>query len=229
MKSPSKITPQLRQLHLFIDTNVYLNFFSFTGDDLSQLGLLATHLKRRSVRLHFPDNVYSEFIKNREQKIAESCTLLNKLEIQKSIPRLFYELPERSGFLDSYRQIALLRDLMIATIKKQALTYSLPADVLIKSLYDSSERHVITEEIYAKAIRRSSLHQPPGKESALGDRLHWEMLLASIPSGSDMHIISKDGDYKSLLDARSPHDFLQREWERTKKSKLFCTLNSSHS
>jgi hypothetical protein len=86
-----------------------------------------------------------------------------------------------------------------------------------------SAEHPIEEddEDLQEARLRTERNDPPGKAGSFGDRLNWELLLAHTPAATDMHIISKDGDFSSSIDASKPHPVLAKEW----KSEIGATLH----
>jgi hypothetical protein len=62
---------------------------------------------------------------------------------------------------------------------------------------------------------------PPGKKNGLyGDEINWESLLEHIPSDSHFILISDDKDFKSPLNENELKEFLVREWEEKKGSKI---------
>jgi hypothetical protein len=65
----------------------------------------------------------------------------------------------------------------------------------------------------ARARLRTERNDPPGKAGSFGDRLNWELLLDHAPPQTDMHIVSKDGDFSSSIDAAQPHPVLAKEWK----------------
>src|SRR5262249_36177359 len=67
---------------------------------------------------------------------------------------------------------------------------------------------------------RAERADPPGKEDSFGDRLNWELLLRHVDFFSDIHVVSKDSDYASLIDTTKPHPVLTKEWEGQKGAHL---------
>lgn len=76
------------------------------------------------------------------------------------------------------------------------------------------------EEELAKGRTRTELGDPPGKLNSMGDRLNWEMLLKNATPKVDLHIVSKDGDFASSIDAKQAHPVLTSEWEAKNGGKL---------
>jgi hypothetical protein len=67
---------------------------------------------------------------------------------------------------------------------------------------------------------RTERNDPPGKAGSFGDRLNWELLLSNAPVETDMHIVSKDGDFGSSIDATKPHPVLAKEWKNANGGNL---------
>ena len=57
----------------------------------------------------------------------------------------------------------------------------------------------------------------------MGDAINWEILLQSVPNDEDLHIISDDGDFYSVIDDEKLNSFLENEWKE-KKNSIFQTL-----
>ena len=64
-----------------------------------------------------------------------------------------------------------------------------------------------------------SLGNPPGKPGSMGDRINWEILLEQVADSTDLHLISKDGDFGSPLLA-APNGYLIDEWQTKKGGNL---------
>lgn len=55
--------------------------------------------------------------------------------------------------------------------------------------------------------------------------MNWIRLLEAIPKGEDLHLISTDGDFFSVVNETEPRPFLVDEWQREKQSSL-CVYRS---
>ena len=67
---------------------------------------------------------------------------------------------------------------------------------------------------------RKALGKPPGKGASIGDGVNWEVLLVHAQDGSDLCLVSADGDFASPLDNTRLDDFLADEWARRKHSSV---------
>jgi Fic family protein len=113
------------------------------------------------------------------------------------------------------------KDEAVQRAKKEAEKAKLGADALFRQLLTAARVSKITKADYATATRRMRRGNPPGKEVSLGDRINWEMLLRLAPDESEMHIVSRDGDYASPLNTAAPNGFLLAEWKKKKHATLF--------
>jgi hypothetical protein len=99
---------------------------------------------------------------------------------------------------------------LVAAVETAITAQKLPADALIKSIFEAAKNQPIEDEIIARARLRRELNNPPGKKDALGDAIHWECLLKKKPY--HLHIVSRDGDFASELNPKEIKSFLQEEW-----------------
>jgi predicted nucleic acid-binding protein len=79
-------------MELFIDTNVFLSFLHYSGDDLEELNKLAVLLREGRLRLLLPDQVAAEFRRNREAKIADSLKRLRDIRLAPQFPQICKDL-----------------------------------------------------------------------------------------------------------------------------------------
>ena len=210
-------------MHVFIDTNIILNFFHFTKDELDSLqNVFASH-EHGSAEVHLTRQVCDEFKRNRENKINDALKRFkdNKFTIQ---------LP---SFMKAYEEYGEIKKLSSEIQKKQTdilskvapdiAKESLSADNLVKEIFDKS-KIIETEDVegvFNQAYIRATIGNPPGKPGSIGDAINWVTLLQTVPYGEDIHIISEDGDFYSFIDEKSPNPFLVEEWKEKKKSEMF--------
>jgi hypothetical protein len=85
------------------------------------------------------------------------------------------------------------RDILVASAMKGAESRQHPADKLFTEIRAAAAAYPVTDEIYARGLRRHSLRDPPGKKDSYGDQINWECLLDKVPNGKDLHVMAKDG------------------------------------
>jgi predicted nucleic acid-binding protein len=208
------------KLHLFIDTNIFLSFYAYTNDDVEELRKLISLIKTNQLKLYLTGQVRDEFNRNREAKLRDSLREFRKLVVSDSIPRFMEKYASIKAYRDSRKNLLKAQDDAIIEANKEAKQGSIGADTLFRDLSTAAGIINLTDEVYDSALRRTQLGNPPGKDHSLGDRINWEILIAQIPDGTDLHIVSKDGDFGSPLGS-APNSFLVDEWATKKKSTLF--------
>ena len=201
-------------MYLFIDTNIYLSFYQFSQDDIAELRKLSTMIKAKKITLLLTDQVRDEYFRNRESKINEAFKYFKDLKTKHDFPRLIHEYPQYKKMKEHLRNYEIeyksLIDLLISDIKEKKL----PADQLIKELFDSSEIIIHEQNQIETAKTRMMIGSPPGKNGSLGDAINWEMLIDySYASWDDLYFISSDKDYNSCLYENTMNEYLRKEWQ----------------
>jgi predicted nucleic acid-binding protein len=205
-------------MHLFIDTNILLSFYHFTGDDLEELKKLVVLLEQRKLQLYLPDQVVSEFRRNRESKIADALKKLKEQRLNLQFPQICKDYDEYAKLRDLQKQYESHHTALLNKLSEDIKGFSLKADGIIEQLFKLAEKIQCADALVKKARDRFDLGNPPGKDDSLGDAVNWEALLASVPAKSDLHFITDDKDYCSALDEESFSGFLTEEWREKKKS-----------
>ncbi|HEU0048597.1 MAG TPA: PIN domain-containing protein, partial [Nitrososphaera sp.] len=212
----------MQKFHLFIDTNAFLSFFAYTKDDVEELRKLTSLIKTEQLELYLTQQVRDEFYRNREKKLHDSIAQFERnTESVAGVPRFMADYPQITDYNKFLKNLRKAKDEALQRAKKEAGQAKLAADSLFRELLKAAGLIRITKADYAAATRRMRTGNPPGKESSLGDRINWEILLRVVPKGSELHIVSKDGDYVSALDSSAPNGFLQDEWAKKKGAILF--------
>lgn len=207
--------------NIFIDTSTYLSFYAVSNDDLDQLEKLVDLISEGRINILVTSQVQREWARNRDNKLAEAISNIEKISFKSpSIPRFMGEYSEVSEFRKALILAEKARVAAVARAKVEAVTATTNADKLIQRIFTTTGVEADDPTILALAQRRAALGDLPGKPGSLGDRLNWEHLLASHNTDGDLHIVSKDGDYFSPLDAKLPKYALYREWVEKKNGKL---------
>lgn len=205
--------------HLFVDTNVFLNFYSYAKDDLGQLTKLIENLGEEEIVLHLPAQVLNELERNRETKLKASADQFKKESFPTAIPRHMQDYPQAKVYSDAVDIALKARVAMINQAAAEASNKALAVDKVLEELVGKSRRYAENATIFRRAMQRMHKGNPPGKVGSVGDQYNWEFLLANVPA-EDLHIVSKDGDYSSALNTGRPHPFLEKEWREKKSASL---------
>ena len=210
-------------MQIFIDTNVYLDFYELSDDDLTQLKQLETLLTAKPATLLVSQQVRDEFVRNRDSQIKDSLTFLKNKKIDGSFPRLCTEYSEYDEIKSTIKVFEEKKNVLIENISNDAAQLNLEADKLIKGLFEFGERLPVTNEIMQQARMRHEKGNPPGKNKTIGDEINWECILkyysnlqadTTDTTEIDLFIISGDGDFASTLDKTSLNHFLTNEWNQ---------------
>src|SRR3954447_27077824 len=99
---------------LFVDTNVLLDFYRLPGESAKRQ--LAT-LEKHQASLIMTDQVWMEFLKNRQKVISKAMTDIVK-PIKKSMPSMLNELPAGRKFFEHQKAAFHVHQTLIAAIEK---------------------------------------------------------------------------------------------------------------
>jgi predicted nucleic acid-binding protein len=81
-------------MNLFIDTNVLLSFYHYSSDDLEELQKLTVLISEGQVTLILPEQVVSEFRRNREAKIADALKRFTAERLNDQFPQITKDYDE---------------------------------------------------------------------------------------------------------------------------------------
>lgn len=207
-------------IHAFIDTNVYLTFFSFTEEDLEELRKLLVAIQNEDLKLWTTPQVEDELRRNREAKVAESLSTVLKLQSKQAIPQMARNLPDFDAFTKARRGFEQHVSTLHTQLSDQFASGTLAADAVLGQLLGAAESVPISDELFEAARRRVEVGSPPGKKGSLGDALNWEALLTACPPNQDMHLVTGDGDFVSRMSNDKVSSYLADEWHRKKKSEI---------
>jgi rRNA-processing protein FCF1 len=207
--------------NVFLDTNVYLSFYSFTSEDLEELKKLSVVLNK-NIKLFTTDQVVNEFKRNRENKIKDALHHVEKQDLPSKYPQICRAYSEYQELRDCLKKYSTIKQKMIEKIRFEASGNKLAADLIINNLFASSNVIKTDRTTIENACIRVKLGNPPGKSNSHGDAVNWELLLSNVPDKEDLFFITDDNDYFSAIDPSKLSDFLSEEWEQRKKSKIYC-------
>lgn len=206
--------------HLFIDTNVLLSFYHYSGDDLEELKKLIVLLNQRKIKLYVPSQVESEFKRNREVKIADALKRLTEQRLSLQFPQICKDYPEYEKMRRLQYGYEREHSLLLNKLKEDVTNYRLKADEIISNIFSSSVKIECDDLIVTRARLRYDLGNPPGKKGSLGDAVNWEALLSAVPSEKDLYFITDDKDFSSALNEDDFNGFLATEWVSQKTSEV---------
>src|SRR5258708_162364 len=203
---------------LFIDSNIFLNFYDFHDEDLNQLGKLVDLIKSGDIKLYLTSQVCDEIKRNREVRLRNAYGQFSESKAVIPMPVFCKHYEEYSDIKKTQKILDTLKSNLSKKLWKDIQEHKLKADQVIQGLIKESQ--VIDSNRYIDdAVKRHHLGKPPGKKDrTYGDEINWEALLAEVAGDGEFILISKDGDYASPVDENQLKDYLIDEW-KTKKSK----------
>lgn len=207
-------------LHLYVDSNVFLSFYSFTSDDIAELQKIVALINGSRLRLYVPEQTAMEVKKNRERKFLDALSQFERLQLPSGVPRFLMHFEEKASYELAAGQTKAYHTALLKRAREDVQNEAFPADALLRQLIQAAGPLVASASTKARAEWRARIGQPPGKDSGLGDRLIWETLLEHVPAGEDLHLLSLDKDFVSAIDKAKPHPLLRSEWQEAKKSDL---------
>ena len=208
-------------MRLFIDSNIFLSFYSFTNQDLTELEKLALLIKNQEINLLLPQQVIDETRRNRANVINDSFKKFKETKISLQFPSYCKKYRQYTPMQKSLEQLKESHREMTAEIQKDIDNKNLPADSLVQQLFSLATKMDNTEQSIDRAQRRIQLGNPPGKKGSLGDAVIWEILLTKVEKGNSICIVSDDYDFGSPLDKDSLNEFLLQEWCAAKNSEPY--------
>ena len=217
---------------LFIDTNIYLDFYRIRNEVKPTF---IAHLEAIKEKLVMTDQVEMEFKKNRQNAILEG---LNELKPPSgtSVPGLL-RLDKSAKALDKNiekgkKSIKKLKDRMVKVLENptrsdkvyQALQrlFAKRQDI---DLYRKSPKRY---DIRNLAQKRFLLGYPPRKknDTSIGDSINWEWIVhVAKEKNADIWIVSRDGDYGVTRENKGYiNDWLRQEFKDRVHKKRNVTL-----
>lgn len=215
-------------MKVFIDTNIYLSFYTSYFTNTSSLSELINQIKSKNVELILTQQVKDEFYRNKEV-----LSIRTRMNLEKWAQKHKVKLPDKEKNSSVWHEIKQINEKYnldirekLSQISKQVKENIAPGgsvDKLIEEIFNLSSEFPITTSIYEQAKYRHSIGNPPMKnDSSIGDAINWEFLLSSMKRGEDLHFIAKDPDYviEDWEGETVLREFLKNEWEQKVGSKI---------
>lgn len=206
--------------NLFIDTNIFLNFYDFNRLHFNKIAELIPLIAKKQVNLFLTQQVLDEFYRNRERKLKQTYEVIKSFEPKLLSPILRPDIQEIKEIKKLLENIEKLRIKLVEEFPSQIKKKSLLTDRLIERIFKATKVIEINETIIERAKRRRELGNPPGKVNSYGDAINWECLLEYVPKNQDLFFITGDKDYLSPLDESAFSLCLKEEWKRKKNSRI---------
>jgi len=208
-------------MHIFIDTNIYLKFYHYSNTELEELKKLVVLVNEGEIKIYITRQVLNEYTRNRETKIADALKTFKEDKLNNSFPAFFKEYEEYENMRKAINEYQKNKKNLLDKLVVEIENHSLKADEIMTELISSAGIMEPDETVLTRAKQRFDLGNPPGKNNSYGDAVNWLMLLSHIDIGTDLYFLSDDKDYFSEIDNSKFNNFLKREWNVLKLSRLF--------
>jgi hypothetical protein len=215
---------------LFVDTNIWLDFYRARNDT----GLtLLHHLESVADRVIVTFQLESEFKKNRQIAILEGMQEL-KAPPQVSRPGIFSDAKASKALNKSLKEadkrVKNLKARLMRVLDDPAAHD--PVYQACQRIFHRADKLVLTREdklrhvIRRKALRRFLHGCPPRKknDTSIGDAFNWEWMIHCANDGNaELVIVRRDSDYGVVFENQAyVNDHLRQEFSErvSKKRKL---------
>ena len=210
---------------IFIDTNIFLDFYRIRNSDVSMKYL--QEIEKHIDIIITSNQVEMEFKKNRQPVILESIGEIKKIgNVNISVPAILSDSKAVEMIKKSKKEIAVKQKQLKEKIER-ILKNPIYNDPVFKSLQklfrnkstinlnrESDQRFEIRE----LANKRFNLGYPPRKKSdnSIGDAVNWEWIIkCAETTGKHIIIVTRDSDFRCNYDKESYlNDWLQQEFKQ---------------
>lgn len=207
-------------MNLFVDANIFLDFYHFSNDDLEELEKLIDLISSGEITLIITSQVSDEVKRNRDNKISDAYKKFKDTKIKINLPQICKTYSEYLQIKTSLKTLEKLITDLDKKLIRDINERTLKADSIISKLFSNAQLY-ISEKYLENAKNRFELGNPPGKNGSYGDCINWITLLTDLDDGEDLFFISDDKDYKSPLNESLLNSFLAEEWKKRKSSNIF--------
>lgn len=216
---------------LFIDTNIWLDFYRSNND--AGLSLLK-RVKELSKFILVTDQIEMEFEKNRQGVIWQAAKNLNPPQ-DISIPAFLTsdEAKDLKKSLEASQQLIKKIKKRLPHILKDPEAND-PVYQICREVFSRKEEglsygqdHADWKEVQDAALKRFQLGYPPRKsdDTSMGDAVNWEWIIRCANlTKSNIAIVSRDDDYGAIQESTvTLNDHLRREFSNrvNKKQTIF--------
>ena len=207
-------------MNLFIDTNIFLHFYEYSGDDLDELRKLTVLIKNSDLKLFLPQQVIDEFKRQRDGTLAKCLNDFKRAKFETQFPQVTKHYDQYQKMREAIQVYDENKQALLKRLKDDIIKNKLKADDVIKGLFSKAKKIPLTDEVIQKAKLRFDLGNPPGKHKSYGDAINWITLLDEAPDFEPFVFISDDNDFYSEFDNKLFNPYLFEEWNKKKISEL---------
>lgn len=127
-----------RKVHVFIDTNILLNFFHYSKDELDALNDVFGSHEQGAATVYLTEQVRNEFVRNREAKIKDAIKKFESTRFAQQFPYFMKDYEEYSDIRARAAELEELRTAILAKVQADVAAHNLVADKLIHQIFETS-------------------------------------------------------------------------------------------
>jgi len=213
-------------MNLFIDANIYLNYFKMSSENTDSLGVLLEILKtKKNLRLLLPEQTLQEYSRNRSNIVNETKLALKEQKNFKPVlPPIVRNWPEAEKIKKLFKELNSYYEKIIKRHDKELKNENNKVDKVINEIFDRATKISEEKNIINKAFYRMLKGNPPGKKDSYGDAIIWESILNKWVS-ENLAIVTNDGDWLEKYDKGNLNKFLFKEWQKKTKKRIKVYLS----
>jgi hypothetical protein len=187
---------------IYVDTNIYLNFFKSQANVLLKLLPALLEIKEH---LFITRQIRDEINRNKLDVTRQTLEpVREKVKFREwNLPEILSSKHGKAGpsWSDqAKKEEENVLSLMVQVLEDVAASKD-PISVALNPVLALAASET-AEQVTAARLRRE-FGNPPGKKSdPLGDRLSWAQFLDVLKAGDELWIVSNDGDYYSSMDGK---------------------------
>ncbi|MEC6001653.1 PIN domain-containing protein [Acinetobacter pittii] len=213
--------------HIFIDTNIFLDFYreSHQENAPQKLNEILQKIQNspNNYKIYLTDNLKDEFYRNRAKVLKDEYdSLNNKLKLTGlGIPTVIRTLELYTPFQESLNNLERAKQAMLNDFLEKSKNKGFEQDRFMEAFFNLNEIYKFNQDEKVKARDRYDFGYPPGKNKTYGDALNWLHLLDAVPENQSLYLVTRDNDFKNPLDPKELHPFLKQEWQDLQKGELY--------
>lgn len=208
-------------MNLYIDANIFLDFYHLSGGDIEELKKLVALIEEGEIVLFTCKQLQEEVRRNRDAKISDAIKEFQKASFKVNFPAFCKHYLEYAEIQEALKLANSKHSQLLTKSTNDIKAENLNADALISDLFSKSKDIPYSNSIFNNSISRFRLGNPPGKKKVtMGDEVNWESLIEGVPNHEELHFVSGDGDYASSISPEELNTFLKSEWQQKKNSEI---------
>jgi predicted nucleic acid-binding protein len=211
--------------HVFIDTNVFLDFYresqhKYDKDKLDNI-LNKFIEKSDTYKVYVTDYLKDEIFRNRAKVLKEqSDELSKKLKLTNGFSTVVRSLSTYDQFQKDLKSLEKSYQQLSNEFLKNSKDRLFDQDKFLSDFFEIYPIHQVSDAEKLAARDRFDFGYPPGKKDSYGDALNWLYLLSAVPINTDLYLVSRDKDFSNPLEQKEINPYLAQEWHQKKNGKI---------